>query len=97
MIQSTKNLILVDFYSTQDTMICYSLVTCSSTMKIDAVNFHHLIAVTYPENTCFDTNKGYKLIYDQNLWLKLKDIIFMYLIIRSLYLVVDTFYCYDLV
>ena len=67
MIRNTKNLIIVDFYSTQDTMICYSLVTCSSTMKIDAVNFHHLIAVTYPENTCFDSNKGYKLMYDQNL------------------------------
>ena len=47
-------------------MICYSLVTCSPTLKIDAVNFHHLIAVTYPENTCFDSNKGYKPIYDQN-------------------------------
>ena len=67
MIQNTKNLIIVDFYSTQDTMICYSLVTCSSTMKIDAVNFHHLIAVTYPENTCFRSNKGYEHIYDQNL------------------------------
>ena len=66
LIISGETIILVDFYNTQDMMICYSLVTCSPTLKIDAVNFHHLIAVTYPENTCFDSNKGYKPIYDQN-------------------------------
>ena len=48
----TDVVIIVDFYSTQDKMICYSLVTCSPTLAVDRRS-------KFSSLNCCDISRGY--------------------------------------